>query len=88
MERRKFMREFKLEPVRLIKGQGVSYVQALKGLGVRTSQLREWVKKLSDDLQHAAPRLRADEDELRLCGESFAAGRESDFSRLRVEGCA
>jgi hypothetical protein len=28
MERRKFMREFKLEAVRLIKGRGVSYAQS------------------------------------------------------------
>jgi transposase-like protein len=47
MERRKFTREFKLEAVRLIKDQGVSYVQASQDLNVRPSQLRDWVKKLS-----------------------------------------
>jgi transposase-like protein len=46
MERRKFTREFKLEAVRLIKDRGVSYVQASEDLGVHTSQLRDWVKKL------------------------------------------
>src|SRR3954470_11408168 len=55
MERRKFTREFKLEAVRLIKGRGVSYVQASQDLGVHTSQLRDWVKKLADDPQHAFP---------------------------------
>ena len=63
MERRKFTREFKLEAVRLIKGRGVSYVQASQDLGVQasqdlgvhTSQLRDWVKKLADDPQHAFP---------------------------------
>ena len=50
MERRKFTREFKLEAVRLIKDRGVSYVQASQDLGVHTSQLRDWVKKLPDDL--------------------------------------
>jgi transposase len=55
MERRKFAREFKLEAVRLIKDQGVSYVQASQDLGVHTSQLRNWVKKLADDSQHAFP---------------------------------
>src|ERR1041384_759888 len=55
MERRKFTREFKLEAVRLIKDRGVSYVQASQDLGVHTSQLRSWVKKLSDDPQHAFP---------------------------------
>src|SRR3954463_2947426 len=55
MERRKFTREFKLEAVRLIKDRGVSYVQASQDLGVHTSQLRDWVKKLTDDPQHAFP---------------------------------
>src|SRR6201989_1781283 len=55
MERRKFTREFKLEAVRLIKDRGVSYVQASQDLNVHTSQLRDWVKKLSDDPQHAFP---------------------------------
>ena len=55
MERRKFTREFKLEAVRLIKDRGVSYLQASQDLGVHTSQLRDWVKKLADDPQHAFP---------------------------------
>ena len=55
MERRKFTREFKLEAVRLIKERGVSYIQASTDLGVHQSQLRDWVKKLADDPQHAFP---------------------------------
>jgi len=55
MDRRKFTREFKLEAVRLIKDRGVSYVQASQDLGVHTSQLRDWVKKHSDDPQDAFP---------------------------------
>ena len=55
MERRKFTREFKLEAVRLIKDRGVSYVQASQDLNVHPSQLRDWVKKLSEDPQHAVP---------------------------------
>ena len=55
MERRKFTREFKLEAVRLIKDRGVSYVQASADLNVHTSQLRDWVRKFSDDPQHAFP---------------------------------
>src|SRR6185295_12608024 len=55
MERRKFTREFKLEAVRLIKDRGVSYVQASQDLNVHPSQLRDWVKKLSEDRQHAFP---------------------------------
>ena len=55
MERKRHGREFKLEAVRLIKGRGVSYVQASRDLGVHVSQLRDWVKKFSDDPQHAFP---------------------------------
>ena len=55
MERRKFTREFKLEAVRLIKDRGVSYVQASQDLNVHPSQLRDWVKRFSDDPQQAFP---------------------------------
>ena len=55
MERRKFLREFKLEAVRLIKDRGVSYVRASEDLGVHMSQLRDWVKKFSDAPQQAFP---------------------------------
>ena len=55
MERRKFTREFKLEAVRLIRGRGVSYMQASRDLSVHESQLRSWVKRFSDDPQHAFP---------------------------------
>jgi transposase len=55
MERRQFTREFKLEAVRLIKQRGVSYAQASKDLGVHPTQLRNWVKQLADDPEHAFP---------------------------------
>jgi transposase-like protein len=55
MERRQFTREFKLEAVRLIKQRGVSYARASKDLGVHPTQLRNWVKQLADDPQHAFP---------------------------------
>jgi transposase len=55
MERRQFTREFKLEAVRLIKQRGVSYAQASEDLGVHPTQLRNWVKQLADDPQHAFP---------------------------------
>ena len=55
MERRKFTREFKVEAVRLIKDRGVSYAQAAEDLDVHPTQLRDWVKKLADDPQHAFP---------------------------------
>ena len=55
MERRQYTREFKLEAVRLIRERGVSYAQASKDLGVHPTQLRNWVKQLADDPQHAFP---------------------------------
>src|ERR1700678_1384466 len=55
MERRQFTREFKPEAVRLIKERGVSYAQASADLGVHPTQLRNWVKQLADDPQHAFP---------------------------------
>jgi transposase-like protein len=55
MERRKFTREFKLEAVRLVKDRGVSFARASADLGVHPTQLRNWVKQLADDPQHAFP---------------------------------
>ena len=55
MERRQFTREFKLEAVRLIRDRGVSYAQASQDLDVHISQLRDWVKKFSEDPQQAFP---------------------------------
>ena len=61
MERRKFIREFKLEAVRLIKDRGVSYVQASEDLGVHPSQLRDWVKKFAEDPEQGLSWPRPDE---------------------------
>src|ERR1700716_844794 len=73
MERRKFTREFKLEAVRLIKDRGVSYTQASQDLGVHTSQLRDWVKKLAGDPQHAFP------------GQGQMTPEQLEISRLKRE---
>ncbi len=73
MERRKFTREFKLEAVRLIKDRGVSYVQASQDLGVHVSQLRDWVKKFSDDPQYAFP------------GHGQMKPEQAEIARLRRE---
>jgi transposase len=73
MERRKFTREFKLEAVRLIKERGVSYTRASEDLGVHPTQLREWVKKLADDPQHAFP------------GHGQMKPEQQEIARLRRE---
>src|SRR5215208_5203112 len=76
MERRQFTREFKLEAVRLIKDCGVSYVQASQDLDVHVSQLRDWVKKFSDDPQQAFP------------GHVQMKPEQLEIARLKREGGA
>ena len=73
MERRKFTREFKFEAVRLIKDRGVSYMQAAQDLGVHPTQLRNWVKALADDPQHAFP------------GQGQMKPEELEIARLKRE---
>ena len=73
MERRKFTREFKIEAVRLIKDRGVSYMQAAQDLGVHPTQLRNWVKALADDPQHAFP------------GQGQMKPEELEIARLKRE---
>lgn len=55
MERRKFMREFKLEAVKLITERGVKVAQAPRDLGVHGTVLRKWVKDFAGDPQHSFP---------------------------------
>jgi transposase len=86
MERRKFTREFKLEAVRLIKDRGVSYVQASQDLNVHPSQLRDWVKKLSEDPQHAFPghgQMKPEQLAVRLKREVAKLKAERDILKRR-----
>ncbi len=46
MGRRRFLREFKVEAVRLIKDRGVSVAQASRDLDVNENVLRKWVRGL------------------------------------------
>jgi transposase-like protein len=82
-ERRKFTREFKLEAVRLIKERGVSYVQASQDLGVHVSQLRDWVKRLADDPQHAFPGQKPELEIARLKREVAKLKAERDILKSR-----
>jgi transposase len=66
-------KEYKLEAVKLIKDRGVSYAQAAEDLGVHPTQLREWVKKLADDPQHAFP------------GQGQMKPEQQEITRLRRE---
>jgi len=60
MRRRKFSREFKLEAVRLVKDRGVAVAQAardqyLHKQDLHKNVLREWIRDLAADPQHAFP---------------------------------
>ena len=57
MERKKYSREFKLESVNLVKGRGVSIVQAARDLDLNQNVLRRWIKELGADPAHAFPGL-------------------------------
>jgi transposase len=73
MERRKFTREFKVEAVRLIRERGVSYAQASEDLSVHPTQLRDWVKRFSDDPEQAFP------------GHGQQKPEQSEITRLKRE---
>ena len=55
MERRRYGREFKLEAVKLVRERGVSVGQAARDLDIHANLLRNWVKALAADPQHAFP---------------------------------
>ena len=51
--RRKFLREFKLEAVRIVQDRGVALKQAARDLGLNENMLRRWVWEFSQDPQDA-----------------------------------
>jgi transposase len=55
IERRRFIREFKLEAVRLIRGSLALVRAGSQDLKVRPRQLRNRVKAFADDPRHAFP---------------------------------
>jgi transposase-like protein len=74
MERHQFTREFKLEAVRLIMERGMSCAQASADPGVHPTQLRNWVKQLADDPQHAFPGQRQSRTALATSALSISSG--------------
>lgn len=73
MGRRLFSREFKLEAVRLVRGRGVSVVQASRDLDVGENVLRRWVKEFSLDPAQAFP------------GQGQLKPEQQEIDRLRRE---
>lgn len=55
MQRRRFIREFKLKAVRLVKDRGDCVAQACRDLDLHDNVLRKWIRELSADPQHAFP---------------------------------
>ncbi len=71
--RRQFSREFKLEPVRLVKDRGVTVAQAARDLDVHENVLRKWVRELRDEPQDAFP------------GNGKQKAHDAEIARLRKE---
>jgi transposase len=71
MARRHFRREFKLEPVRLIREQGTT--AAARDLGIHDNVPMRWVNRLEDDPQHAFP------------GHGSMRPEQKDIARLKRE---
>jgi len=55
MARRRHTREFKLEAVRLVHEQGLSFTEAARDLDIHPSVLRKWVKDYREDPAQAFP---------------------------------
>jgi transposase len=55
MQSRRFNREFKVEPVKLVRERGVSVAQAGWDLDVHENMLRKWVKEFGSDPAQAFP---------------------------------
>jgi len=54
MARRKYTREFKESAVRLVRQQGYTAAQAAKSLGVDPSSIRDWLKRIGQDVVESA----------------------------------
>ena len=73
MERRQFMREFKVEAVKLIQERGVTVAQAARDLGVHGTVLRRWVQESAADASQAFP------------GPGQLKPEQAELTRLRRE---
>jgi transposase len=66
--RRKYTREFKIEALRLISDEGLSFAKVARDLGVNETMLYRWRKELGEDPKEAFPgqgNLKAQAEELR-----------------------
>jgi transposase len=56
MQRRNFSREFKLEPVKLVKDRGLTMARAARDLNLHINVLHKWVSDHGADPGGAFPR--------------------------------
>ena len=72
-ERRRFTREFKLEAVRQVVGEGRTQKAVAEELGVNANLLGRWIKQLRADPEQAFP------------GQGDLKDRDKEFEDLRRE---
>jgi len=73
--RRKYDREFKVEAVKLVTGEGRAVAEVARNLGIHENLLYKWREKYSEDMAHAFPgkgRLKPAEEELRRTKRELA----------------
>ena len=74
-KRRKYDREFKVEAVKLITGEGRVVAEVARNLGIHENLLYKWKEKYTEDMAHAFPgnvRLNQAEEELRRTKRELA----------------
>ena len=74
-KRRKYDREFKVEAVKLVTGEGRAVTEVARNLGIHENLLYKWKEKYTEDMAHAFPgkgRLKPAEEELRRMKRELA----------------
>jgi transposase len=74
-KRRKYDREFKVEAVKLVTGEGRAVAEVAGNLGIHENLLYKWREKYTEDIAHAFPgkgRLKPAEEELRRTKRELA----------------
>jgi transposase len=76
--RKKYSKEFKLEAVKLVKEQGMTYRKVAEDLGVAAVMLTRWARELSESGEYAFPgkgKLDARDEALRQLQEELRKTR-------------
>ena len=78
--RRKFIRKFKLEAVKMVQDRGVALKQAARDLDLNESMLRRWIREFSEDPQDAFPGLGQMKPE-----QAEIGGLQREVAKLKME---